>query len=82
MLADNTLADPVNADAPSLVRNADYAAVLARVLRRPPQIPVPSLGPRLLLGAEGASEIAEADQWAATSEVSGRAGEAGGWAAA
>lgn len=61
-LADDTLAGPVNAAAPNPVRNADYAGVLARVVRRPLQLPVPSLGPRLLLGAEGASEIAEADQ--------------------
>ena len=61
-LADDTLAGPVNAAAPGPVRNADYARVLARVLRRPLQIPVPSVGPRLLLGAEGASEIAQADQ--------------------
>lgn len=61
-LADDTLAGPVNATAPGVVRNADYARVLAQVLRRPLQIPVPSLGPRLLLGAEGARELAEADQ--------------------
>ena len=61
-LADDTLAGPVNATAPDPVRNADYARVLARVLHRPLQLPVPSLGPRILLGAEGASEIAEADQ--------------------
>lgn len=61
-LADDTLSGPVNATAPGTVRNADYARVLARVLHRPLQLPVPSLGPRLLLGAEGASELAEADQ--------------------
>ena len=61
-LADDTLTGPVNATAPNPVRNAGYARVLARVLHRPLQIPVPSLGPRLLLGAEGASELAEADQ--------------------
>jgi NAD dependent epimerase/dehydratase family enzyme len=44
------------------VRNADYARTQARVLRRPLQLPVPGLGPRLLLGAEGASELAGADQ--------------------
>jgi uncharacterized protein len=61
-LLDNALAGPVNATAPSPVRNADYARVLARVLRRPLQLPVPGLGPRLLLGEEGASELAGADQ--------------------
>jgi NAD dependent epimerase/dehydratase family enzyme len=45
------------------VRNADYSAVLARLLHRPALVPVPSFGPRLLLGAEGARELAEASQY-------------------
>jgi hypothetical protein len=61
-LTDDTLTGPVNATAPHPVRNADYARTLARVLRRPLQLPVPGLGPRLLLGDEGASELAGADQ--------------------
>jgi uncharacterized protein (TIGR01777 family) len=61
-LTDDTLAGPVNATAPHPVRNADYAKTLARVLRRPLQMPVPGFAPRLLLGAEGASELAQADQ--------------------
>ena len=61
-LLDDALAGPVNATAPYPVRNDDYARILARVLRRPLQLPVPGLGPRLLLGQEGASELAEADQ--------------------
>jgi len=61
-LIDGTLAGPVNATAPHPVRNAAYARVLARVLRRPLQLPVPALGPRLLLGQEGTSELAEAGQ--------------------
>jgi uncharacterized protein len=61
-LTDDSLAGPVNATAPHPVRNADYARTLARVLRRPLQMPVPDLGPRLLLGEEGASELAGADQ--------------------
>jgi NAD dependent epimerase/dehydratase family enzyme len=32
------------------------------VLRRPTIVPVPGFGPRLLLGAEGARELAEASQ--------------------
>ena len=62
VLVDDTLAGPVNAAAPHPVRGAEYARALARVLRRPLQLPVPALGPRLLLGAQGASELAEADQ--------------------
>lgn len=61
-LLDPTLSGPVNATAPHPVRQAEYAAVLGRVLRRPWQLPVPSLGPRLLLGAQGADELTEADQ--------------------
>jgi uncharacterized protein len=61
-LTDDDVAGPVNATAPHPVRNADYARILAQVLRRPLQLPVPGLGPRLLLGDEGASELAGADQ--------------------
>ncbi len=61
-LVDERLSGPVNATAPNPVRNVGYARVLAGVLRRPLQVPVPSLGPALLLGAEGASEFAEAGQ--------------------
>jgi uncharacterized protein len=32
------------------------------VLHRPVQLPIPAIGPRLLLGGEGASELAEASQ--------------------
>jgi hypothetical protein len=61
-LWDTTLDGPVNAVAPQPVRNADYTHVLAHVLRRPAVLPVPSLGPRLLLGAQGARELACASQ--------------------
>jgi uncharacterized protein len=61
-VTDPALAGPVNAVAPGEARNADYARTLGRVLRRPALIPVPPAGPRLLLGAEGARELAEASQ--------------------
>ena len=60
---DPDLSGPVNAVAPAPVRNADYTAVLAGLLHRPALVPVPALGPRLLLGAEGARELAEASQY-------------------
>jgi uncharacterized protein len=60
---DPGLSGPVNAVAPEPVRNADYTRALAGVLRRPAVLPVPGLGPRLLLGAEGAREIAQASQY-------------------
>jgi uncharacterized protein len=62
-VTDAALSGPVNAVAPVPVRNAGYTAVLAGVLRRPALVPVPGFGPRLLLGAEGAREIAEASQY-------------------
>ncbi|WP_197374688.1 TIGR01777 family oxidoreductase [Mycolicibacterium baixiangningiae] len=61
-LWDDRISGPVNAVAPEPVRNADYTATLAAVLHRPAVLPVPSVGPRLLLGAQGARELAEADQ--------------------
>jgi uncharacterized protein len=59
---DPGLSGPVNAVAPEPVRNADYTRTLAGVLRRPAALPVPGFGPRLLLGSEGARELAEASQ--------------------
>lgn len=59
---DERLVGPVNAVSPNPVRNADYTNALAHVLHRPARLPVPSLGPRLLLGEQGARELAEADQ--------------------
>jgi uncharacterized protein (TIGR01777 family) len=61
-LYDDRLAGPVNAVAPEPVRNADYTKALAGVLNRPALLPVPSLGPRLLMGEQGARELAEANQ--------------------
>jgi uncharacterized protein (TIGR01777 family) len=59
---DNRLAGPVNAVAPEPVRNREYTGALAATLRRPALLPVPSFGPRLLLGKQGAVELAEANQ--------------------
>ncbi|MHA3021102.1 TIGR01777 family oxidoreductase [Mycobacterium sp. BMJ-28] len=61
-LYDDRLSGPVNAVAPHPVRNAEYTAALGHVLHRPTLLPVPSLGPRLLLGEQGVRELAEADQ--------------------
>jgi uncharacterized protein (TIGR01777 family) len=61
-LYDTRLTGPVNAVAPEPVRNADYTRALARVLHRPSAVPVPSFGPRLLLGEQGSRELAEANQ--------------------
>ncbi|MEB4208869.1 TIGR01777 family oxidoreductase [Mycobacterium sp. 94-17] len=61
-LWDARLSGPVNAVAPQPVRNSEYTAALAGVLHRPAVLPVPSLGPRLLLGGQGARELACASQ--------------------
>ena len=62
-VTDPHLSGPVNAVAPDPVRNIDYTRTLARVLHRPALLPVPAFGPRLLLGAEGAAELAQASQY-------------------
>jgi uncharacterized protein (TIGR01777 family) len=61
-IVDPSVSGPVNAVAPEPVRGRDYASTLGAVLRRPAVLPVPTLGPRLLLGEEGAHELALASQ--------------------
>jgi len=61
-VTDPALAGPVNAVAPGEARSAEYARTLGRVLGRPALIPVPSAGPRLLLGQEGTRELILASQ--------------------
>jgi uncharacterized protein len=61
-LWDTALSGAVNAVAPQPVRNTEYTRTLARVLHRPAVLPVPPLGPRLLLGGQGARELACASQ--------------------
>lgn len=53
---------PVNAVAPAPVRNRDYTQAFGTVLHRPTLPPLPPLGPRLLLGREGAADLALASQ--------------------
>ena len=53
---------PINAVAPEPVRGGPYAEVLGSVLHRPAVLPVPAFGPALLLGREGAAELALASQ--------------------
>ncbi|MGW4248872.1 TIGR01777 family oxidoreductase [Nocardia sp. NPDC004722] len=61
-LWDRELSGPVNAVAPQPVRNIDYARTLAKAMHRPALLPVPRVGPALLLGREGADELAAASQ--------------------
>ncbi len=61
-LWDTALSGPVNAVAPQPVRNTEYTRTLAHVLHRPAMLSVPSIGLRILLGAQGARELACASQ--------------------
>lgn len=61
-LVDPALSGPVNAVAPHPVRNAEYTSTLAAILHRPALLPVPGIGPALLLGTQGARELALASQ--------------------
>ena len=59
---DAAVEGPLDAVAPEPVSGGDYARVLGSVLHRPAKLPVPTFGPMLLLGREGASELALASQ--------------------
>jgi hypothetical protein len=61
-IVDARLEGPVNAVAPHPVTNREYSSVLASVLHRPAMVPVPGLGPRLILGRQGTDELALASQ--------------------
>lgn len=47
----------VNLTAPKPVTQADFTKTLARVLKRPSLLPVPSFGPKILLGGELANAL-------------------------
>ncbi|MGD9702303.1 MAG: TIGR01777 family oxidoreductase [Acidimicrobiia bacterium] len=47
----------VNLTAPNPVTNAAFTTTLAKALRRPAVLPIPSFGPKLLLGAELAESL-------------------------
>src|SRR5690625_1715190 len=53
---------PLNGVAPQPATAHELARTLGKVLRRPALVPVPGFGPRLVLGAEGARELVQADQ--------------------
>lgn len=56
-LLDHEVSGAVNLTAPNPVTNAEFTRTLAAVLRRPAIVPVPSFGPKLLLGAELAQNL-------------------------
>jgi len=56
-LLTNEISGPVNLTAPNPVTNAEFTNALGTALKRPAFLPVPPLGPRLLLGKELATEL-------------------------
>jgi hypothetical protein len=46
------VAGPVNLTAPNPVRNAEFTSALGSAVHRPTVLPIPSFGPKLLLGSE------------------------------
>jgi uncharacterized protein (TIGR01777 family) len=51
-LLTSEVSGPVNLTAPAPVTSAEFASTLGKVLKRPAKLPVPSFGPKLLLGGE------------------------------
>ncbi len=56
-LLDHEVAGPVNLTAPGPVTNAVFTKAIGRVLHRPTILPVPSFGPKLLVGADLAQAL-------------------------
>jgi uncharacterized protein (TIGR01777 family) len=56
-LLTSNLSGAVNLTAPHAVTNAEFTRVLADVLSRPAILPIPSFGPKLLLGGELADAL-------------------------
>ena len=56
-LLDNPVSGPVNLTGPEPATNAEFTRTLGSVLHRPTLLPVPSFGPKLLLGGELAEAL-------------------------
>ena len=61
-VTDSALAGVVNGTAPEPVTNSRFTRTLGSVVRRPTPVPVPRWAPGLLLGRQGADELAFANQ--------------------
>jgi uncharacterized protein (TIGR01777 family) len=66
-LVDHDVAGPVNLVAPNPATNAELTRTLGSVLHRPSVLPVPSFGPKLLLGSELADALLFSSQRAVPS---------------
>jgi uncharacterized protein (TIGR01777 family) len=51
-LLSSTVEGPVNLTAPNPVRQGEFAKALGRAMHRPAVLPIPALGPKLVLGSE------------------------------
>jgi uncharacterized protein (TIGR01777 family) len=56
-LLDHPVSGPVNLTAPDPRTNADFAKALGKVMGRPSILPVPSFGPKLVIGGELAKAL-------------------------
>jgi len=56
-LLTSSLSGPVNLTAPTPVTNSEFTQVLSKVVSRPAILPIPSFGPKLLLGGELADAL-------------------------
>lgn len=56
-----SIVGPVNAVAPSPITHREFGRELGNQMGRPSIIPIPSFGPKLLLGSQGAQELVLAD---------------------
>lgn len=56
-LLTSQVSGPVNLTAPQAVTNAEFTKTLAKVVSRPALLPIPSFGPKALLGAELADAL-------------------------
>jgi len=70
-LVDPGITGPINAVSPEPARNATWTRTLGAVVRRPTLLRIPQFGPRMLLGAEGAEELALANQRVLPAALSG-----------
>ena len=70
-IIDGGIFGPVNATAPNPVTNEEMTKVLASQLHRPAFIQIPTLGPKIILGTQGAEELALANQRVLPTALSG-----------
>jgi uncharacterized protein (TIGR01777 family) len=61
-LLEHEVSGPVNLTGPEPVTNAEFTKAVGRALHRPTFLPVPKLGPRLVLGREAADEVVSFSQ--------------------